>query len=215
MKGIRFGDVHSYDDLGLILGKKEIGTPAVKESKIDIPGADGALDMTEFFGQSCYENVTHKFEFSTIRPQSALITQFSTIKNAIHGKKMRIILDDDPLFYWLGRCHVSGFRNEKGVGTVSIECECEPYKCRIEKTVVSQVVNGTRVITLTNGRKRAVPEVTIETDTSMNIAFGSGNVWDLGPGSYTLPERELTSGENAVTVTGTGTITFAWQEGDL
>ena len=34
MKGITFGSFHSYRDLKLILSKKEIGSPAVKENKI-------------------------------------------------------------------------------------------------------------------------------------------------------------------------------------
>ena len=51
MKGIRFGGLHSYDDLGLVLGKKELGAPAVKDYKTDVPGADGSLDQTEFFGE--------------------------------------------------------------------------------------------------------------------------------------------------------------------
>lgn len=86
MKGIRFGGLHTYDDLHLILSKKEIGSPAVKTKKIDVEGADGELDLTEFFGEPKYENVRHKFEFSTIIPQAMFITQFSDIKNALHGK---------------------------------------------------------------------------------------------------------------------------------
>lgn len=66
MKGIMFGNFHSYDDLHLILTSKEIGSPAVKVNKIDVEGADSALDLTDFFGEPKYEDVTHKFEFSTI-----------------------------------------------------------------------------------------------------------------------------------------------------
>ena len=69
MKGIRFGAFHSYNDLGLILTKKEMGSPAVKVQQVDIPGADGNLDLTDFFGEPKYENVTHRFDFSTAFPQ--------------------------------------------------------------------------------------------------------------------------------------------------
>lgn len=215
MKGIRFGSFHSFDDLHLILTEKEMGAPAVKTQKIDIEGADGALDLTDFFGEPKYEDVTHKFQFASIVPYSEFLTQYSTIKNAIHGKKMRVILDDDPLFYWMGRCHVSGFANDRNIGQVQIECDCEPYKLKLDKTVVTQAVSGTKVISLTNGRKRAVPEVAIQTSGTMNITYKDGYVWDLGPGSYTLPELELVHGVNMLTVTGTGSITFTWQEGDL
>lgn len=212
MKGIRFGDVHSYDDLKLILSGKEMGAPGVKSKKLDIEGADSSLDLTDFFGEPKYEDVTHKFQFSTIVPQSEFMTLYSRIKNAIHGKKMRVILDDDPLFYWMGRCYVSSFTNEKNVGTVEVECDCEPYKYKLAKTVVTKAVEGTDNIVLTNGRKRAVP--TITTTAAMTIAFGGGK-WTNSAGTYTIPELELTHGTNTVTVTGTGTITFEWQEGDL
>jgi len=212
LKGITFGNVHSYKDLKLILTSKEIGSPAVKTNKVDIPGADSALDLTDFFGEPKYEDVTHKFEFTTIEPQSDFLTQYSSIKNAIHGKKVRIILDDDPTFFYWGRCFVSGFTNEKGIGTVSVECECEPYKYKLAATVVTQAVAGTKVITLTNSRKRAVP--TITTTAAMTIAFGNGS-WANGAGTFTIPELELMEGNNTVTVSGTGTITFTWNEGGL
>ena len=44
MKGITFGDYHSYRDLHLILAKKEMGAPPVKEKKLDIDGADSDID---------------------------------------------------------------------------------------------------------------------------------------------------------------------------
>lgn len=214
MKGIRFGAFHSYDDLRLILSKKEMGSPTVKAQKLDIPGADGTLDLTDFFGEPKYEDVTHRFDFSTSYPQEEFISQFSTIKNKIHGRKMRVILDDDPLFFWVGRCHVSGFTSEKGIGTISVEVDCEPYKYKLDHTVMAYAVNGTQTINLTNARKRAVPEVQVFTDTNITVDF-RGNTWTLGKGNYTLPELELTAGDNPVTVTGMGTITFVWQEGEL
>ena len=215
MKGITFGNLHSYRDLNLILGKKEMGSPGVKEKKIEIEGADSVLDLTEFFGEAKYDNVTHRFEFSTMVAASEFLSLFSTIKNALHGKKMRIILDDDPHFYYMGRLHVSKFTNEKNIGIVSVEADCEPYKYKLEKTVVTKTINGTEAIILTNLKKRAVPEVVIATDTSLNIVYRGSNVWDLGSGSFTLPELELVEGANTVTVTGTGTITFEWWEGEL
>lgn len=215
MKGITFGSLHSYRDLGLLLASKEIGSPPIKENKIDIEGADGSLDLTDFFGEAKFDNVQHKFDFALSVPPQSYPSIFSQIKNALHGKKMRIILDDDPQFYYLGRLSVSSFTNARGAGYLSIDADCDPYKYKLAKTKVSQAVSGTQTITLTNGRKRAVPLVTIQTEASIRITFGSYNIWDLGSGSYTLPELELVEGSNSVTVTGTGTISFEWQEANL
>jgi hypothetical protein len=215
MNGITFGNYHSYDDLHLILASKEIGAPTVKTMKIDVAGADGSLDLTDYFGEPKYGNVIHKFQFSTIGSRSEFLATFSAVKNALHGKKMRVILDDDSHFFYVGRLDVSSFTSSKGIGKINIEADCDPYKYKAAKTVVSRAVNGTDTIVLTNSRKRAVPEVVIEAESSLNIVYQVGNVWDLGSGSYTLPELELVEGENAVTVTGTGNITFTWQEAGL
>ena len=215
MKGVTFGDLHSFNDLKLILNSKEIGSPAVKTKTIEIEGADSSLDLTEFFGEAKFENVMHKFQFSTIVPQAQFLSLFSSVKNALHGKKMRIVLDGDPLFYYIGRIHVSSFTNEKAVGIISIECDCEPYKYKLQPTIVSVTVNGTFTTNIPNSRKRVVPEVKVETNSTINLSYGVGNIWDLGSGTYTLPELELVAGENTVTVTGTGTITFTYQEGSL
>lgn len=214
MKGIRFGALHS-DDLDLILGRKEIGTPPVKTEKMDIPGADGDLDQTDFFGEPKFANRTLRFEFTANTPASDFLSLYSRVNNALHGKKMRIILDDDPLYYYMGRVYVDKHTDEKGVAKIDVECDCEPYKLKKDQTVIAQAINGTQTITLTNGRKRAVPEVQIYTQSgSIRIVHGE-NIWDLSTGVYTLPELELVQGVNAVTVAGTGTVTFVWQEGDL
>lgn len=150
MKGIIFGSLHSYRDLRLILESKEMGAPTVKVNKIDIPGADSALDLTDYFGKPTYEDVKHKFTFTSIEPQETFLSQFSQIKNAIHGKKVRIILDDDPSFFYMGRCFVSSFTNANGIGTVSVECECEPYKYKVDKTVHAVNLSGKNIFDCQN-----------------------------------------------------------------
>lgn len=151
MKGITFGDYHSYKDLKLILQPgKEIASPAVKVRKIDIEGADSSLDYTDFFGEPKYEDMTHKFNFATIAPEGDFLSMFSIVKNAIHGKKMRIILDDDPLFYYMGRPHVSQFTNDKNIGIIHIEVECEPYKYKLNETTILQNLSGKNLFDCTN-----------------------------------------------------------------
>ena len=154
----------------------------------------------------------HQFTFESIRPRNEQLSQFTDIKNRLHGKKGRIILDDDPSFFYAGRCIVSKYTNEKNIGKIAITCDCEPYKYKLTKTVVTRAIDGTETISLTNGRKRAVPTITTTSD--MTLSFGGG-VWTNRAGTFSIPELELVEGDNIVTVTGKGTISFTWQEGDL
>lgn len=215
MKGIMFGNIHSWRDFQLILAAKTIGTPSPKTETIDIPGGDGVLDLTEFFGEAKYGNRKLSFEFSSVVIPSDFMSLFSMVQGALHGKKLPIILDDDPGWQYIGRISLSEWKADRNIGKLTIDCDCEPYKYQISPTVVTKVISGTQTITLENSRKRVVPEVKVTSDSGLSITFGSGYLWNLASGSYLLPELELVEGDNTVTVSGTGTITFTYTQGKL
>lgn len=213
MKGVIFGNYHSFDSWGLILGSKEIKAPEPKVEKIEIEGGDGDLDLTEFFGEVKYNNRSLSFTFSkmNIKPGDFLAL-FSTVQNAIHGKKMQVILDDDPASFYSGRVTVNEWKSNKNLGEIVIDVDAEPYKMKLAETVVSKAVSGSASIVLTNSRKRVVPVIT--TNAEMKIAF-DGYSGTFSAGTFTIPELELHEGENTVTVTGTGNISFRYREGGL
>ena len=210
IKGVKFGDYHSWKDFSLILSEKKIGAASPKTAEVEIPGGDGVLDLTEYFGEVNYKNRDLSFVFSTIVPQNEFINLFSEIQNLLHGKKMRIILDDDPYFYYLGRVSVSEFGAERSVGKITITCSCDPFKYKLFKTIVTETVNGEKEIVLNNLRKRINPVIT----TSVPMQIKRDNTtYALSAGTWTLPEFHLTAGKNLITVTGYGTIEFEYQEG--
>lgn len=213
MKGVKFGNYHSWDDFSLILSQKIIGTPSPKTETIDIPGGDGVLDLTDFFGEVKYNNRNLSFEFSTIVPQSEFMDLFTKVQNALHGQKMQIILDDDAEWQYIGRITVSEWKAEKAVGKLTIDCDCEPYKSRLGDTVIYQMVEGTETtVILPNGRKPVVPIIDITGN--INLTFGT-NFWALTEGRYELPAVRLVNGDNTILLSGTGTATFSYLERGL
>lgn len=212
MNGIIFGNYHSWNDFSLILSQKTIGTPSPKVDVIDIPCGDGVLDLSEFFGEVKYNNRQLSFEFTSFVPQRNFMEQFTMIQDALHGQRMQIILDDDPAWYYVGRITVSEWKAEKSIGKLTIDCDCEPYKYMIRETVVKKTVSTSETITLYNSRKRAVP--TITTDSETTISFGN-YTGTLSAGTYTIADLMLTEGKNTVTVSGSGNITFRYREGAL
>ena len=215
MRGITFGNYHSYNAFQLILAAKTIGTPSPKTETIDIPGGDGVLDLTEYFGEPKYGNRKLSFEFSSVVIPEDFMTLFSIVQDALHGKKLPIILDDDPGWQYTGRISVSEWKADRNIGKLVVDCDCEPYKYQITPTVVTKSISGTSTIVLENSRKRVVPEVKVTSGSGLTVTFGSGSVWTLASGSYLLPELELTEGNNTVTVSGTGTIVFTYTQGKL
>lgn len=213
MKGIKFGNYHSYDDFSLILSQKTIGTPSPKVETIDIPGGDGVLDLTDFFGEVKYNNRNLSFEFSTMVPHEQFMELFSKVQNALHGQKMQIILDDDAEWYYTGRISVSEWKAERNIGKLTIDCDCEPFKTRHGDTVIFQAVEGTEAtVILPNGIKPVVPIIDITGN--INLTFGT-NFWALSEGRYELPAVKLVNGENSILVEGTGTATFTYRERGL
>jgi phage-related protein len=212
MKGVSFGDFHSYRDFSLILSQKTIGAPSPKTETIDIPGGDGVLDLTEFFGEVKYNNRNLSFEFSSIVPQSDFMNQFSHIQDALHGQKMQIILDDAPEWYYTGRISVSEWKAEKAVGKLTIDCDCEPYRAKLSETVVTAAVDGPQTVILTNGGRIVVP--TIDITGEVQLTFGY-NFYTLSAGRYDLPAVQLVNGENTILLDGAGTATFTYLERGL
>ena len=215
MKGIMFGNYHSWNDFQLVLATKTIGTPSPKTETIDIPGGDGVLDLTDFFGETKYGNRNLSFEFSTMVTPSEFMPLFSVVQNALHGRKMRIILDEDPEWCYIGRISVSEWKADRNIGKLTIDCDCEPYKYQIGTTEIFRSISGTSSFTLPNSRKRVVPEVKVTSSSGLSVTYGSGNLWTLASGSYLLPELELVEGDNPITVSGTGSITFTYTQAQL
>ncbi len=212
MKGIKFGNYHSYNDFSLILSQKTIGAPSPKVEAIEIPGGDGVLDLTDFFGEVKYNNRNLSFDFSTIIPQADFLDLFSQIQNAIHGQKMQIVLDDDPEWYYIGRVTVPEWKTEKSIGKITIDCDCEPYKVKIAETVISAAVSGETTVILPNSKKTVVP--TIDITGEVNLTYGV-NFYALSEGRYDLPAVKLATGNNEILLSGAGTATFTYRERGL
>lgn len=213
MKGITFGDYHSYDDLSLILNSKEIEAPEPKTETIDIPGGDGELDFTEFSGEVRYKNRKLTFVFSYTGAQSTFMDKFSEIQNAIHGKKVHVTLDEDSDFYYVGRCTVDKWKADKNIGKITVEANCEPYKYKQSVTNISRTISTSETVALSNLKKSVIPK--ISTTAAINIVWIGGSASLSAGNDQIIPELVLREGTTSLTITGAATVTFKYQEGEL
>lgn len=223
MKGITFGEYHSYRDLHLILAEKTIGTPAPKTELIDIPGSDGVLDFTEFFDGVKYKNRELSFEFSTLVPQSEFMTLFALVQNALHGQKMMISLDADPEWYYIGRITVSEWKADKRIGKLTIDCDCEPYRYRVssqavylygknildmanlEQGVLNAILGQTwdqLTVSTTKTRLRSVFPFPVKANTQYTLSFPNG--------TFKIATRQFDKNNVLIAYGGwyTNTVTF-------
>ena len=105
MNGVTFGSKHSYRDWGLFLKSRPvISPPNPKTVYIDIPGSDGVIDLTESLtGDVKFENRTLTCEFIVLDARNRWSNIYSEIMDFLQGQQMKVIFDEDPTFYYIGR----------------------------------------------------------------------------------------------------------------
>lgn len=109
-----------------------IGSPPVKKMGVDIPGRNGTLDITgKITSNVCYENRQGTLEF-LIDHENPDYTSWVVTKNKImsflHGKHMKLILEDEPAYYYDGRMEVEEFKANSDWSTISIAYDVLPIK---------------------------------------------------------------------------------------
>lgn len=212
MKTVKFDTKDSYTDYGLYLQPYTIPMPDIKSNYVDIAGADGSLDLTEVFGRVRFMDRTFTLDLRAFDVDQDFHSTITTLANAVHGKKVKIVFSDDPNYYYYGRVDVDTVSPLVFVGVITVFITAEPWKYKTNVTSVTEEVTTSKIITLTNDRMPTIPTITV--DAEMSLAWGTNTV-TLSAGTHTVLDLELTQGDTKITVTGTGTITFSYQEGAL
>lgn len=131
---INIGDANTWDDWHIVPASRPlIASPQVKTSFVSLPGGDGGLDLTEVLaGRPTYERRIGSWEFVVMNDYGDWATRYSDIMAYLQGKEYRIIFDDDPNYYYLGRLSVNEWRSEPYYSRIVIDYNVEPYKYNVD-----------------------------------------------------------------------------------
>lgn len=216
LRGVQFGDYHTATDWNLIMNEKTVSPPVPKTTYVSVPGRDGDLDLTTALsGIVNYEN--RKAEYIFLLTNGSQLDReklISEIIGVLNGQSMEIIdTDDYPDYYMVGRLTVSDTMNNNAYGSIKVEANCQPWRYAINQTTKSQTVtssDGTVSVILSNkGYRTVTPTITVTG--TITLTYGSTSQ-SLSAGTYTFPGLMLSPGANTVTVAGSGTISFNYQE---
>jgi hypothetical protein len=217
--GVYIGGKHCWNDYGMILAKKTIGLPTAQTYSVEVPGRNGLLDLSEALtGGVVYSNRTISLSFVTAEKFSgkSWADFLSFLSNDVHGRKTKIVFDEDATYYYTGRGTVETTEFKNGKMTVSLSFDCEPYKLKMEPTVVTAATTTTeQTIILSNDRKAVTPTITATKETT--LAYNGVTAVVNANTPVVLTDLVLGYGQTEVTVKSTkkGTITFEYQEGSL
>lgn len=232
MKGIIFGDKHSFDDLDLILNSKEIPLPEPKTYILDIPGADGSLDLSTALtdGQMKYKNRELQFNFTINKPFEEWEQVKSKIAAYLHGKIMEVRVEADEGYYFYGRCWISKQATKTPKATLTISVDADPYKyddLDSEERTTWEGFDGNPLqwdaeITVADDtttivppqKMKVVPTITVSND--MTLVYKTSQ-HALYQGDNIIPSVVLSElqADNTLEFLGTGTATIKFRGGVL
>lgn len=208
-------DETSYDlkeDLGWMTDFPEsFNAPKVRTNYKTIPGRNGELDLTEIDGHRYYEPIEFTIVANRLCRTSAEMIQYgSQLMNLFNGKRGRIYLDTAD-YYYDGRITVGAYERDGLRLGVELTIRAFPYRLAEEMTQITKTVSGSGTVTLSNGNMSVVP--TITSTASMTLAWDTYSVLISAGEDILVPDLVLEDGDTEITLTGTGTITFTYQEG--
>lgn len=139
----------------ILLDGYKLSTPEPKVYTVDIPGGDGAIDLTESLtGNVAYNNRTDEFTFVILD-----VDNFEQIKtrlsNFLHGKAFDYKLTMDPDYTYHGRFQVSEYAHSvvsNGIiGSIAVKVVANPYKSKGLQTYKLNATGG-KMFRLGGGR---------------------------------------------------------------
>ena len=216
-RGLIFGTYNTVEHLWTLTGWS-FSAPEYQENFLDVPGRDGALDLSAALtnGAPTYHSrtLTVKLECSEGSRLSREVA-IHTMVNWLDGWRQDIVLPDDPDHYITGRVSVAKEYNDNAHAAVKVTAVCDPWRYAKDETVYTLTATAeTQTVELANaGRRTAVPLVTITGGTIL-LAYGAYS-WTLGAGTYQLPDLTLPQGGGSLTYSGTGTLRISYREAVL
>lgn len=125
---------HTLRDWGLAIGNNNcIGEPEQETFYLDVPGADGFLDYSEALtGRPVFKKRGIEISLGGKMARSRWQSFVSTLRILLHGKRVRVVFDDFPGYYWEGRAEVTDFNRVREIGTFKLRIpQADPYGCSL------------------------------------------------------------------------------------
>ena len=194
-------------DYGLILKAFDVADPEPKIYRYSIDGRDGDLDMTDWAGETKYNNRAVSAQFRGMED-----SKWSDFANLINGKMCKIFHSSSRDYYYNGRCSSVNHVVSQHVTDGELQFTCDPYRMAIVDSSVYVASTNSAQISLSVMRKTVVP--IINCSAACTLTDGS-KTYNLSSGNNTIADFMIMRQPKTVTITGTANVTFTWKDGIL
>ena len=113
-----------------------IAPPKVQTKYVDLPGADGSIDLTEYLaGRPTFSDREGTIELLVLNNYNIdgydydWPSLYSDLMAYLHGWRKIMILEDDPNYYYTGRFSLDSWAVDQYNSKVTVGYKLWPYKC--------------------------------------------------------------------------------------
>ncbi|WP_254593535.1 phage tail protein [Terribacillus sp. AE2B 122] len=232
MSGIAFMGKHSFKDFGYTISPdKEIGIAEKQKKLITVPFSNSSYDFSELYGSQTYSSRSLTYPINIVNEgnpsRNALIATRTRLLNWLANSpgKQPLLDDDYPGYYFLAELDQgASFQDDWRTGILTANFTAYPFmigtrpeghdiwdEFNFELDVAQQVrfdVNRSLMVNLLNvGTPDVIPEII--TSSAMSLRKGAITL-EVPAGRNRSDDFTLESGDNLITITGTGTIEFVY-----
>lgn len=128
--------VNTYDDWFLIPDSRPtIVNPSVQTSYIDVPGASGSIDASDWLtGFPTYADREGDLVFFVENDHGNWTDRRNEINAKVHGRKVKLMLEDEMDYFYKGRLQVNDWSSEANWSKLTLKYRLEPFKYAINGT---------------------------------------------------------------------------------
>lgn len=135
------GDKDTFEDWHLVPtgGYLFFVPPSVSLSFVDNPAGDGLLDFTDALtGFPVIGGREGQWDFTVLNGHQYWRDSYSSIMNYLHGRRFRVVLKDDPEYYYMARFTVDQWQSEEARSTITLKYTADPYKLSVYTSIEDQ-----------------------------------------------------------------------------
>lgn len=237
----------TWDDFHLIPTARPIlSLPTPNTKFVSIPGRKDPIDLTEYLtGHSTFGNRTGSWSFFTDvdyveQRLGGWVAFDKRLRSLFHGHVGKIVLLDDPSYFYTGELTMGQWQPGEDRSTVTISYDLYPYKKDLSSTMElwkfdefdfrdgvimylkDMEVNGSRNVKVYGSRERISPHISgssglvvYKYENNSWVNYGNVPTKSIASSDSIVPRLVIDYGENLLRFTGTGSVTIDYRRGLL
>lgn len=210
-----------------------MSVPAAQNKYVEIPGMNGSYDISSYLTTDVtYSDRSGSFEFVVDNDHADWMTIYRDILTYLHGQPMKMILSDDPDWYYIGRFSVNQWKSDPARSSVTIDYRVQPFKYSVYPAFVENQIwdifnferdtdwslfwhiniNDTSEYAIKSYGVRDSMTVRLVEGSSITASFGGVTETLTTAGEEVILGNGNRSGESKLTLSGTGIVDVGWNK---